>query len=86
MANSDQPSLVGRLPGFTQRAPRRREPLPWLKPGIFLGGLLPLAWLSYRAAVGALSANPIAQLENELGLTALVLLLASLACSPPNGC
>jgi sulfoxide reductase heme-binding subunit YedZ len=29
-----------------------------------------------------LSADPIAQIENELGLTALVFLLASLACSP----
>jgi sulfoxide reductase heme-binding subunit YedZ len=37
-----------------------------------------------RARTGGLSANPIAQLENELGLTALVFLLAALACTPAN--
>ncbi len=82
MAASGQRSLIGRLPGLGRRAPRRREPLPWLKPGIFLGGLVPLAWLIIRAGTGALTANPIAQLENELGLTALIFLLAALACSP----
>jgi sulfoxide reductase heme-binding subunit YedZ len=56
--------------------------LPWLKPGIFLGGLVPLAWMSVRAGAGALGANPIAEVENELGLTALIFLLASLACTP----
>jgi len=82
VAASGQRSLIGRLPGLGRRAPRRREPLPWLKPGIFLGGLVPLAWLIIRAGTGALTANPIAQLENELGLTALIFLLAALACSP----
>jgi methionine sulfoxide reductase heme-binding subunit len=82
VASADQPSLVRRLPGLGRRAPRRREPWPWLKPGIFLGGLVPLAWLSVRAGTGALSANPIAQIENELGLTALIFLWASLACTP----
>jgi len=82
VADSGQQSLVRRLPGFSRRAPRRREPLPWLKPGIFLGGLVPLAWLIVRAGAGMLSADPIAQIENELGLTALIFLLASLACSP----
>jgi sulfoxide reductase heme-binding subunit YedZ len=82
VASADQPSLVRRLPGFGRRAPRRREPWPWLKPGIFLGGLVPLVWMALRAGTGALSANPIAEIENELGLTALVFLLASLACTP----
>ncbi len=35
-----------------------------------------------RAYQGALSANPIAEIDNELGLTALILLVASLACTP----
>ena len=82
MADTDPQSLARRLPGLSPRAPRRREPWPWLKPGIFLGGLVPLVWMSFRASAGALSANPIAQIENELGLTALIFLLASLACSP----
>ena len=34
---------------------------------------------------GALSANPIAEVENELGLTALIFLVASLACTPARG-
>jgi sulfoxide reductase heme-binding subunit YedZ len=60
----------------------RGEPMPWLKPGIFLGALAPLASIVLRASQGTLSANPIAEIENELGLTALVLLVASLACTP----
>jgi len=82
VADSSERSLRGSRPGFRRWALRRREPWPWLKPGIFLGGLVPLAWMSVRASAGALSANPIAQLENELGLTALIFLLASLACTP----
>lgn len=35
-----------------------------------------------RAAQGGLGANPIAVILNELGLSALILLIASLACSP----
>ena len=61
---------------------RKREPWPWLKPGILLGGLVPLGSVFLRASQDRLGANPIAQVENELGLTALVFLLASLACTP----
>lgn len=64
------------------RVRRRREPYRWLGPGIFLGSLVPLAYLSLRASQAELGANPIAQVENELGLTALVLLVATLACTP----
>jgi methionine sulfoxide reductase heme-binding subunit len=60
----------------------KREPLPWLKPGVFIGALVPLAWTAMRAWLGLLGADPVAQIENELGLTALVLLLASLASTP----
>jgi sulfoxide reductase heme-binding subunit YedZ len=56
--------------------------MPWLKPGIFLGALVPLASVVLRAFQGQLDANPIAQVENELGLTALIFLVASLACTP----
>jgi sulfoxide reductase heme-binding subunit YedZ len=62
--------------------PRRREPYPWLKPGVFIGSLVPLAYLLLRANQAELGANPIAQAENELGLTALVFLVATLACTP----
>lgn len=84
MAKSDEQSLPRWLPGLSRPAPRRREPVPWLKPGIFLGGLVPLVWIILRARTGTLSADPIAQIENELGLTALIFLLASLACTPAN--
>ncbi len=46
------------------------------------GALAPLAAIVVRASGGRLGANPIAEALNQLGLTALVLLLASLACTP----
>jgi sulfoxide reductase heme-binding subunit YedZ len=60
----------------------RAAPLPWLKPGLFVGALAPLLVMVVEAAQGTLGANPIAEVENVLGLAALVLLLASLACTP----
>ncbi len=60
----------------------RVQPRPWLAPGILAGALVPLASLALRAARDELGANPIAQALNELGLVALVFLLASLACTP----
>src|SRR5438046_8990254 len=63
-------------------AQRPRAPMPWLKPGIFIGALAPLASIALRASQGALGANPVAEVENELGLTALIFLVASLRCTP----
>src|SRR5689334_10871432 len=60
----------------------RQPPDAWLKPGIFFGGLTPLVSIALRAVNGSLSANPIAEVENELGLAALIFLIASLACTP----
>jgi sulfoxide reductase heme-binding subunit YedZ len=62
--------------------PRRTAPMPWLQPGIFIGALVPLASIVLRASQDALSANPIAEVMNELGMAALIFLVASLACSP----
>jgi len=56
--------------------------MPWLRPGLIVGALAPLASIVLRAMQGTLDADPIAQIENELGLTALILLVASLACTP----
>ena len=39
-----------------------RGPVPWLKPAVFTGALVPLAALLLRAARGTLSANPIAEI------------------------
>ena len=60
----------------------RAAPLPWLKPGLFVGALAPLLVMVVEAVQGTLGANPIAEVENVLGLAALVLLVASLACTP----
>ena len=81
MATADQQSLPRPTAGAGPRAPRR-VPLPWLKPGIFLGGLVPLAWLAVRAGTNALSANPIAEIENELGLVALIFLGGNPSVAP----
>src|SRR5687767_14666626 len=70
------------FPSWLPYVPHKREPFAWLKPGIFLGGLIPLAAILVRASQGELSADPIAEVMNELGLSALVLLVASLACTP----
>ena len=59
-----------------------RGPYPWLKPGVFLGSLTPLAVLAIRASRGSLGADPIAEGLNQLGLAALIFLVASLACTP----
>lgn len=64
------------------RRPTGRAPFPWLKPGILLGALVPLASILVRARQGALGADPIATALNELGLSALILLIAGLACTP----
>ena len=64
---------------------RRGPPFPWLKPGVFLGALTPLAVLATRAARGTLGADPIAESLNQLGLAALIFLVASLACTPLKG-
>ena len=65
-------------------ATRRRPagPHPWLKPGVFVGSLTPLAAILSRAATSGLGANPIAEALNLLGLSALIFLTASLACTP----
>jgi methionine sulfoxide reductase heme-binding subunit len=55
---------------------------PWLQPAVVCAGLIPTAWLGYRALTGALGANPIAAAMNQLGLLALILLILSLACTP----
>lgn len=49
---------------------------------MFAGSLVPLAAILGRAGGGGLGANPIAEILNLLGLSALVFLIASLACTP----
>ncbi len=62
--------------------PARRRPYPWLEPAILVGCLVPVAAIVARGLTGGLGANPIDRALNQLGLLALVLLIAALACSP----
>jgi len=55
-----------------------------LEPGVIAGALVPLAAIALRAGLNKLGADPIARVENELGLTALILLVTSLACTPAS--
>jgi sulfoxide reductase heme-binding subunit YedZ len=61
---------------------RRAKRLDWLQPAVLLGSLVPLFLLLYRALSGGLGANPIATAMNQLGLLALLFLVATLACTP----
>jgi sulfoxide reductase heme-binding subunit YedZ len=61
---------------------RHAGPLPWLKPGVVVGALVPVGAILWHAWRGELGANPIAQALNQLGLIALVFLVAALACTP----
>jgi methionine sulfoxide reductase heme-binding subunit len=58
------------------------SPLPWLKPAFLVGGLSPLALLALQLARDTLGANPIERVLNQTGMLALILLVASLACTP----
>jgi sulfoxide reductase heme-binding subunit YedZ len=61
---------------------KRTQPLGWLQPAVLTGSLLPFAAILYRGATHRLGANPIATALNQLGLLALVFLMACLSCTP----
>jgi len=54
----------------------------WLRAGVHLAGLLPLAQLAYFRAADRLTANPILFTEQLLGRAALHLLVLTLAVTP----
>ena len=60
----------------------KKSPLPWLKPAVLTGSLVPLAAILERAWRDDLGPDPIAQALNQLGLIALVFLIAALGCTP----
>jgi methionine sulfoxide reductase heme-binding subunit len=62
--------------------PARRPPLPWLKPGVFAGALVPLVLLLWKVAHRTLGADAVAIGLNQLGYLALVFLVSALACTP----
>jgi sulfoxide reductase heme-binding subunit YedZ len=49
---------------------------------VLVGALVPLVDMVWRAGTGRLGANPISEALNRLGLLALIMLIASLACTP----
>lgn len=57
-------------------------PHPWLLPAVRFSALTPLLHMVWQAGTGGLAADPVADVLNRLGLTALVLLLASLTVTP----
>lgn len=63
-------------------ATSRSVPIPWLKPAVLTGAFVPLAAILLRAWRGDLSADPVAQALNQLGLLALIFLIAALGCTP----
>lgn len=60
---------------------RKVTPLQLL---VHIAALVPLAWLIFDAATGWLSVNPIQDIEQRTGKYALILLVASLTCTPVN--
>ncbi len=60
----------------------RTLPIPWLKPAVLTGSLAPVAAILLRAWRHELGPDPIAQALNQLGLIALVFLVAALLCTP----
>jgi sulfoxide reductase heme-binding subunit YedZ len=54
----------------------------WLKLAVGITAFVPAAGTAVRFFTGGLGANPIAEALNELGLWTLILLLATLACTP----
>lgn len=61
---------------------RRSGPLPWLVPGVVVGGTVPALLLLWDALAGQLGANPVKQSTHQTGQLALALLTLSLACTP----
>lgn len=59
---------------------RRRNRI--LKPLVWIGCLLPLAWLVWGAFTDGLGANPVEHITHTTGLTALTLIFAGLAITP----
>jgi methionine sulfoxide reductase heme-binding subunit len=62
--------------------PVKNAPLPWLKPAVLTGSLVPIAAIIMRASANALGPDPIAQALNQFGMIALVFLIAALTCTP----
>ena len=56
--------------------------LKWLVPAVISGALVPFLSIGWRIYRHRLGANPIATALNQVGLLALIFLVASLSCTP----
>lgn len=70
---------VRRTPGDRRTRPAGVLPL---KVVMWLAALGPAAWMGYAALTGGLGVNPIEELTHTTGMSALVLLLVTLAVTP----
>jgi sulfoxide reductase heme-binding subunit YedZ len=66
--------------GVDKGSARRRRHI--LKLGVAIAAFIPAVVTAVRFFTGRLGANPIAEALNHLGLWTLILLLATLACTP----
>jgi sulfoxide reductase heme-binding subunit YedZ len=56
--------------------------LNWLNPAVVTGSVLPFVSIAWRIYQHELGANPVATALNQVGLLGLILLCASLSCTP----
>jgi sulfoxide reductase heme-binding subunit YedZ len=56
--------------------------LNWLNPAVVSGSVLPFVSIAWRVFQHRLGANPVATALNQIGLLGLILLCASLCCTP----
>jgi sulfoxide reductase heme-binding subunit YedZ len=49
---------------------------------VLIGGIIPLIWLLYRLINNQLGADPVALLQNQIGLIALLFVFAAMSCRP----
>jgi sulfoxide reductase heme-binding subunit YedZ len=56
--------------------------LNWLNPAVVTGSVLPFVSIGWRVYRHTLGANPVATALNQVGLLGLILLMASLFCTP----
>jgi methionine sulfoxide reductase heme-binding subunit len=67
------------VPGRSSGSKLRRRAL---KVGLGLAAYLPVVWVVVRFLTDRLGANPIAEAMNKIGFWTLMMLLATLACTP----
>lgn len=72
------------MAGIEEPGQTRSRKFPWLQLAVHLLGWYPLARLMLDFATDGLTVNPIQEIEQRLGRTALYFLIASLSVTPLN--